>query len=55
VIPYNLACYACQMGQLATSRKWLQRALRSDKNDAIRKMAIQDEDLKPLRDEIRGM
>jgi predicted Zn-dependent protease len=55
VIPYNLACYACQMGQLATSRKWLKRALRSDKNDAIRKMAMKDEDLEPLRGEIREL
>ena len=29
VIPYNLACYACQMNKLDEARVWLRRAMRS--------------------------
>jgi len=55
VIPYNLSCYACQMGRLDESRKWLKLALQEDKNDVIRTMALKDEDLRKLWDEIREM
>jgi tetratricopeptide (TPR) repeat protein len=55
VISYNLSCYACQMGQLDTSRKWLRRALRAGRDDAIKQMALRDEDLRALWPEIPGM
>jgi Flp pilus assembly protein TadD len=55
LIPYNLACYACQLGQLDDSRRWLQRAFEAGEKDAVIRLALQDEDLRPLWEEIRGM
>jgi Flp pilus assembly protein TadD len=52
VIAFNLACYACQRNQLDVSRTWLQRAVKTGGKDAIKKMALEDDDLKPLRSEI---
>jgi Flp pilus assembly protein TadD len=53
VIAYNLSCYACQMQQLDMARHWLKRAMKIGGKDAIRKMALADDDLKPLWTEIR--
>ena len=52
-IPFNLACYACQMNQLDEARKWLQRAMKVGQPADIIRMALADEDLKPLWPEIR--
>jgi len=54
IIPFNLACYACQMGDLEKARQWLKRAERIGGKQKIRKMALGDSDLEPLWDEIRG-
>ena len=54
-IPYNLACYACQLGRLAEARQWLQRALNQGDKQKIKSMALHDDDLKPLWDEIREL
>jgi len=53
VVAYNLACYACQMQQLDLARLWLQRAIKISGKETIRKMALADDDLKPLWQEIR--
>jgi hypothetical protein len=53
VVAFNLACYACQMRQLDEARQWLQRAMKIGGREAIRKMALADDDLKPLWPEIR--
>ena len=53
VIAYNLSCYACQMEQLDNARTWLHRAINTGKKDAIKKMALADDDLKPLWKEIQ--
>lgn len=55
VIPYNLACYACQMGHLDESRRWLKIAFGADKRGAIKTMALKDDDLRALWGEIRAM
>jgi len=55
VIPYNLSCYACQLGRLDESRKWFKLALRTGTPEAIKQMALQDEDLRALWGEIRAM
>jgi len=55
VIAYNLACYACQMRQLDAARVWLKRALKIGGRDVIQKMALTDEDLKPLWAEIKEL
>lgn len=55
VVAYNLSCYACQMQQLDLARLWLQRAVNTGGREAIKKMALADDDLRPLWKEIRGM
>lgn len=55
VIAYNLSCYACQMQQLDLAWEWLQRALAVGQKDAIKKMALADDDLKPLWPEIEEL
>lgn len=52
-IPYNLSCYACQMGNLDEARLWLDRAIHTGKKAVILQMALNDPDLKPLWQEIR--
>jgi hypothetical protein len=58
IIRYNLACYACQMGQRHTAREWLSLTLLHARKDgvfdAFRQMALADADLAPLHDEIRA-
>jgi hypothetical protein len=53
IIPYNLACYACQMNLMNEARDWLQRALLVGDKDELKQMALNDADLKPLWSEIR--
>lgn len=56
LIPFNLSCYACQMGRLPEARDWLKRAFAvADKAgllDEIRYLAQEDPDLEPLRKEL---
>lgn len=48
LIPYNLGCYAAQLGRLDEAWDWLQRAIAASDQDTIRKMALADPDLEPL-------
>jgi predicted Zn-dependent protease len=49
LIPYNLACYAAQMGRPDEAWDWLQEAVAAAGNaDRIKKMALADADLEPL-------
>jgi len=52
VVPFNLACYACQLGD--NDRAWtlLQRALAIGGRRLIVPMALADDDLAPLRERI---
>ena len=52
VIAYNLACYACQLNQLNAARSWLQSAVKIGGKEEIQKMALADDDMKPLWPEI---
>jgi Flp pilus assembly protein TadD len=52
VIPYNLACYACQLGDLEDARRWLERAVTLRSRADLRRLALNDHDLKPLWNEI---
>ena len=54
-IPYNLACYACQMQDLESARLWLKRAVAIGGTDRIKAMALADPDLEALKEEIRKM
>ena len=55
VIAYNLSCYACQMKQLDIARRWLHKAVDIGGKEPIKKMALADDDLKPLWPEIRDL
>ena len=46
IIYYNLACYDCQLGQIASAKQCLKQAFRIDPN--WRSQALDDEDLKPM-------
>ena len=54
-IPFNLSCYACQMGQLEAARGWLQRAIAIGGKEKIQQMALKDSDLEPLWNEVRQL
>lgn len=53
IVHFNLACYACQMGQLNEARERLRRALEAGDREEIKLMALVDEDLSQLWPEIR--
>jgi tetratricopeptide (TPR) repeat protein len=55
IIFYNLSCYACQMRQLDEARRWFRRALKVGGKETIKGMALADEDLEPLWEEIRQL
>lgn len=56
IVPYNLACYACQLGKLDAARHWLGRAFeiagKHKARESLKQMALADPDLAPLREEI---
>ena len=51
-IPYNLACYVCQLGRLSDARRWLKRAFAVGNVTQLKLMALSDRDLEPLWKEI---
>ena len=53
IISYNLACYACQMGQLDAARTWFNRAMVIGGKERIKPQALADSDLEPLWEEIK--
>ena len=56
IIPYNLACYTCQMHRdVAETLAWLQQAISAGERKEILAMAIKDPDLEPLREEIKKL
>ena len=54
-IPYNLACYACQLGDLTEARQWLAKAIKIGGAEDIKPMALSDPDLKPMWEEIKNL
>ena len=53
MIAFNLACYASVTGRVEEAKERLRHAIELDKD--IRRLAIDDEDLKPLWDWIGGL
>ena len=53
IIPYNLTCYDCQLGDIPSAKKFFEVALRMEPK--IWRMALEDDDLKPLWDEIDSL
>lgn len=54
-VPYNLACYACQLGNLKEAWEWLQVAVELCDVEEIRALALNDPDLEPLWDQIKEL
>ncbi len=54
-IPYNLACYECQLRNLDAARDWLRRAMKLKNPAELKEQALEDPDLKPLWKEIGSM
>jgi tetratricopeptide (TPR) repeat protein len=52
-VPYNLACYCSQLNRLDEAEKWLKIAMAINEQ-AVKKMAFDDPDLKPLWDSMSG-
>ena len=48
VVPYNLACYQCQLGRLPEARSLLTKALELDPFSKRKMQALEDPDLAPL-------
>ena len=51
-IPYNLACYACQFGELDLALDWFQAAEKVGDPEKIREVALMDPDMEPIWDRI---
>ena len=51
-IPYNLACYECQIGNLESARGWLKKAMAKSDPRELKHQALTDLDLEPLWAEI---
>jgi len=54
-IPYNLACYACQLGRPQEALAWLDRAFKVGNKAELKSEALEDEDLRALRKEIEQL
>lgn len=52
IIFYNLACYACQLGNLKEAKQWLGKAIDLAGEKDIKTMALDDHDLEPLWNKI---
>ena len=55
IIPYNLACYSCQLGAPDRAMLWLRKAIELDGLDEVRQRALSDADLAPLKGEIDAL
>lgn len=55
LVAYNLACYACQLRQPDVARDWFKKAVDAGGKERMRQMALADEDLQPLWEEIRQL
>lgn len=52
ILRYNLACYACQLGNIEEARQWLDKAMALGGSDEVKKTALTDPDLQPMWTEI---
>ena len=55
LIQYNLACYACQLGEREKAIAFLTKAFKLGGKRDVRAMALKDPDLAPLKADIKGM
>ena len=55
LIPFNLACYDCQLGNLEAAKQWLSKAFAHDDAAEMKMKALADPDLEPMWQQIREM
>jgi tetratricopeptide (TPR) repeat protein len=56
VVPFNLACYAAQMGRLEEAWEWLHKSMEAAGDvEVIKNMALADTDMQPLWERIRSL
>jgi tetratricopeptide (TPR) repeat protein len=56
LIPFNLACYAAQLGRPEEAWEWLHKAMEAAKDvNTIKQMALADDDLRTLWDRIKEL
>lgn len=55
LIPYNLACYQCQLGDLEEARGLLRVALKRGERRQILALALNDSDLKAIREDLASL
>jgi hypothetical protein len=53
ILRYNLACYACQLGDGEGAWRWLEKSMTLTDPDEVKRMALNDPDLEPLRSRIK--
>jgi hypothetical protein len=53
LIPYNLACYCAQLGDLEEAKSWFVKAMEIEEM-VVKRMVVDDPDLKPLWDSMKG-
>jgi len=53
IIRYNLACYACQLGDGEGAWRWLEKSMALTDPNEVKQMALGDPDLEPLRKRIK--
>jgi len=54
-VPYNLACYACQLDRTTLAVEWLGKAARLMGKEQLLKMATADSDLEPIKGQIEQL
>jgi tetratricopeptide (TPR) repeat protein len=55
IISYNLACYTCKMDREKEALNWLLKAFKQGGKESMKKMALEDSDLAPIRDQIKKL
>ena len=55
VVPYNLACYSAQLGNINEALSWIQEAVKIGGVKEIIGMALKDDDLRPLWSELEKL
>lgn len=55
LVPYNLACYTCQLGRIWEAQQWLAQAMKIGDARKIKAQALEDIDLKPIWNQIEAL
>ncbi len=54
-VPYDLACYACRLGNMEKAKEWFRLVLQGDDLLKWKKEALTDPDLEPLWEHIANL